>query len=220
MDLNVLIIDDHPPIVEGYKSILSYNPNGYKLNVIAAYNCETAYSIITEKFKPVAFDIVLVDVTLPPFKEKNIESGEDIAVLVKEHLPETKIIMLTSHSESLVLYSILNKCQPDGLLVKSDFLPEEFLHAFDTVVKGENYYSITVRNLRNDMDSNVKTLDSYNRQIILLLSQGVKTKNFHEHIHLSTSAIEKRKVIIKDYLGILKGTDEDILREARKQGLI
>lgn len=220
MNLNVLMVDDHPPIIEGYKSILSYNTFGYNLNTIAAYNCETAYFIITEKLKPIAFDIVFVDVTLPPFREKNIESGEDLALLVKEHLPGTKIIMLTSHTESLVLYRILNECQPDGLLVKSDFLSEEFLLAFDTVVKGEKYYSETVRNHKNEMLSNVKTLDSYNRQIIMLLSQGVKTKNFHEHINLSTSAIEKRKVIIKDYFGILKGTDEDILREARKQGLI
>ncbi len=220
MDLNVLMVDDHPPIIEGYKSILSFNPNGYNLNTVAAYSCEAAYYIITEKLKPIAFDIVLVDVTLPPFQEKNMESGEDLVLLVKKHLPEAKIIMLTSHSESLVLYRILNECQPDGLLVKSDFLSEEFLIAFDTVVKGGKYYSTTVKNQQNEMSSNVKTLDSYNRQIILLLSQGVKTKNFHDYINLSTSAIEKRKSVIKDYFGIIKGTDEDILREARKQGLI
>lgn len=220
MDLNVLMVDDHPPIIEGYRAILSYNTFGYNLETVAAYSCEAAYFIITEKLKPIAFDIVLVDVTLPPFQEKNIESGEDLVLLVKEHLPEAKIIMLTSHTESLVLYRILNECQPDGLLVKSDFLSEEFLLAFDVIVKGGKYYSATVKNHKNDMISNVKTLDSYNRQIIILLSQGVKTKNFHEHINLSTSAIEKRKVVIKDYFGIVKGTDEDILREARKQGLI
>ena len=220
MDLNVLMVDDHLPIIEGYKSILSFNPYGYNLNTVAAYNCEAAYFIITEKLKPIAFDIVLVDVTLPPFQEKNIESGEDLVVLVKKHLPGTKIIMLTSHTESLVIYRILTECQPDGLLVKSDFLSEEFLIAFDTVVKGGKYYSTTVKNQQNEIISSVKTLDSYNRQIIMLLSQGVKTKNFHEYINLSTSAIEKRKAVIKDYFGIIKGTDEDILREARKQGLI
>lgn len=220
MDLNVLMVDDHPPIIEGYKSILSYNPFGYNLHTVAAYSCEAAYFIITEKAKPIPFDIVFVDVTLPPFQEKNIESGEDLVLLVKEHLPEAKIIMLTSHTESLVLYRILSECQPDGLLVKSDFLSDEFLVAFDTIVKGGKYYSATVKNQKNEMISSVKTLDSYNRQIIILLSQGVKTKNFHHHINLSTSAIEKRKTVIKDYFGILKGTDEDILREARKQGLI
>jgi DNA-binding NarL/FixJ family response regulator len=220
MDLNVLMVDDHPPIIEGYKSILSFNTFGYNLNTIAAYSCEAAYAIITEKLKPIAFDIVLVDVTLPPYQEKDLESGEDIVLLVKQHLPGTKIIMLTSHSESLVIYRILNGCDPDGLLVKSDFLPDEFLLAFDTVVKGERYYSSTVRAQRDEMMSSIKTLDSYNRQIIMLMSQGVKTKNFHDYINLSTSAIEKRKAIIKDYFGIGKGTDEDILREARKQGLI
>lgn len=220
MDLNVLMVDDHPPIIEGYRSILSFNTNGYNLNTVVAYSCETAYFIITEKLKPIAFDIVLVDVTLPPFPGKNLESGEDIVPLVKQHLPEAKIIMLTSHTESLVIYRILTECQPDGLLIKSDFQSEEFLIAFDTVVKGEKYYSTTVKNHQNEMASSVKTLDSYNRQIIMLLSQGVKTKNFHEYINLSTSAIEKRKSIIKDYFGITKGTDEDILREARKQGLI
>ena len=220
MDLNVLMVDDHPPIIEGYKSILSYNPFGYNLHTIAAYCCETAYFIITEKAKPFAFDIVFVDVTLPPFQEKNIESGEDLVLLVKQHLPEAKIVMLTSHTESLMLYRILNECQPDGLLVKSDFLSDEFLAAFDTIVKGGKYYSATVKTQINEMISSVKTLDSYNRQIIILLSQGVKTKNLHEHVNLSTSAIEKRKAVIKDYFGIAKGTDEDILREARKQGLI
>lgn len=220
MNLNVLMVDDHPPIIEGYKSILSFNSNGYNLDTVAAYSCETAYYIITEKLKPIAFDIALVDVTLPPYQEKNLESGEDIVHLIKKNLPRTKIIMLTSHTESIVLYRILTECQPDGLLVKSDFQSEEFLVAFDTVVKGGKYYSTTVKNQQNEMASNVKTLDSYNRQIIMLLSQGVKTKNFHEYINLSTSAIEKRKSVIKDYFGITKGTDEDILREARKQGLI
>ena len=63
-------------------------------------------------------------------------------------------------------------------------------------------------------------MDNYNRQIIILLSQGVKTKNLPDLLYLSKSAIDKRKAIIKQLLGIDKGNDEDILKEARKQGLI
>ena len=29
MELQVLMVDDHPPIIEGYKSILSFNSFGY-----------------------------------------------------------------------------------------------------------------------------------------------------------------------------------------------
>jgi DNA-binding NarL/FixJ family response regulator len=53
-----------------------------------------------------------------------------------------------------------------------------------------------------------------------MLSKGIKTKTIQEQLHLSKSAVDKRKVAIKSYLGIDKGNDEDILREARKRGLI
>jgi hypothetical protein len=87
-------------------------------------------------------------------------------------------------------------------------------------VRGENYYSKTIHKLNKEANSNRKILDHYNQKIILLLSQGIKTKNLHEHLHLSVSAIDKRKVSIKIFFGIEKGTDEDIIREARKQGFI
>lgn len=220
MEINVLMVDDHPPIIEGYKAILSFNTFGYSINTVVAYNCETAYNIITNTIKPIVFDLVFIDVTLPPFAEKCINSGEDLVFLVKQYQPNAKIVILTSHAESFVLHRILKDCKPEGLLIKSDFLSDEFLVAFDTILKGENYYSATVKNQKHELISSNKTLDSYNIQIIILLSQGVKTKNFHEHINLSTSAIEKRKAVIKDYFGITKGTDEDILREARKLGFI
>jgi len=212
------MIDDHPPIIEGYKSILTLNPYGYDLNTTTAFSCEIAYKIITTTKIP--FDIVMVDITLPPYPEKGINSGEDLVILVKKYLPNTKVMVLTSHAESLVLYRILKECNPDGLLVKSDFLSDEFLIAFDTIVKGDTYHSISVKNLKTDLVPSTKYLDNYNRQIIILLAQGIQTKSLSERLNLSKSAIDKRKAIIKQYFGIEKGTDEDILREARKQGLI
>jgi DNA-binding NarL/FixJ family response regulator len=145
-----------------------------------------------------------------------MNSGEDLVDLVRTQFPNAKIVVLTSHTETLVLSRILNHCKPDGLLVKSDFFSEEFLVAFDTILKGKHYYSETAKNLK----SNTILLDNYNRQIIEMLSKGIKTKTIQEQLHLSKSAIDKRKVAIKSYLGIDKGNDEDILREARKRGLI
>ena len=220
MELNVLMVDDHPPIIEGYKAILSCNTSGFTIKTVMAYSCETAYTILTETTKPIVFDMVFMDITLPPFTDKNIHSGEDLVQLVKKHHPLSKIVILTSHTESLLIYRILYECKPDGLLIKSDFLSEEFLFAFDTILKGGKYYSATVKSQKHDLLSHHTLLDTYNRQIIILMSKGIKTKNLHEHINLSTSAIEKRKVIIKDYFGIKKGNDEDILREVRKRGLL
>ncbi len=217
--LNVFIVDDHAPIIEGYKSILSYNLAGTPLNIKQAHDCESAYRILSAS-GPDQFDIVMIDVTLPPFLEKNLHSGTDLVPVIRQYLPKAKIIILTSHTESLVLYQIFENCKPNGLLVKSDFTAEELLLAFDTIAKGENYYSKTIHKLDKAVSTHKKILDFYNQQILLLLSQGIKTKNLHEHLHLSVSAIDKRKAAIKVFFGVEKGTDEDILREARRQGFI
>ncbi len=218
MELKVLMVDDHPPIIEGYKSILAYNPHGYVLDTTSAYSCEAARDTLANATK--SFDIVFLDLTLPPFPEGKLYSGEDLIPIVRKYHPEAKIIVLTSHSESIVLYKILNEHSPNGLLVKSDFQSPELVVAFDAVVKGESYFSRTIHKYQKTWEEKSKVMDSYNRQILLLLSQGVQTKSLPDLLHLSKSAIDKRKAIIKQIFGIDKGTDEDILREARRQGLI
>ncbi len=218
MEVTVLMIDDHPPIIEGYKAILSYNPYGYMLNTTTVFSCESAYELLSTT--KTSFDLVMIDYTMPPYPEKSIHSGADLVPIIRQYLPKTKIMMMTSHSESLLLRKLKNECNPEGLLVKSDFHAEEFLDAFDKIVKGGNYYSSTIKSLKQEVKENAKALDGYNRQIIMLLSQGIQTKNLPEYLNLSKSAIDKRKVFIKEFFDVEKGTDEDILREARKQGLI
>lgn len=220
MKVKILMVDDHPSMIEGYKIILSYNNLGFEIETTTAFNCESAYEIITNKSKKVSFDLVFLDYSLPPYEEKNITSGEDLAMLTKTHLPDSKIVMLTSHTEALVLYNILRNVEPAGLLVKSDFTADELLIAFDIIMKGEIYHSVTVKQCMKELLSKKVYLDNFNRQIITLLAQGIKTKSLPNHLNLSISSIEKRKVQIKDYFCIEKGTDEDIIREAKRLGLI
>ncbi|MES2410852.1 MAG: response regulator transcription factor [Bacteroidota bacterium] len=218
MEIQVLMVDDHPPIIEGYRSILAYNSFGYILNTTAVHSCETAYNAIFQAKRP--FDIVFLDLTLPSYFEKNINSGEDLIPIVRKQHPNAKVVILTSHSEAIVLFKIINDHKPEGVLVKSDFQAQELIEAFNVVVEGGTYFSETVINHRKSWGEKNKVMDSYNRQILSLLAQGIKTKNFPELLHLSKSAIDKRKAILKQLLGIDKGNDEDILKEARKQGLI
>ena len=89
MELQVLMVDDHPHIIEGYRSILAYNSFGYVLNTTAAHSCEDAYKkIFHAKF---AFDIVFLDLTLPTYLGKNLNSGEDLIPIVKSQHPNAKV---------------------------------------------------------------------------------------------------------------------------------
>jgi two-component system, NarL family, response regulator NreC len=220
MYVKILMVDDHPSMIEGYKIILSYNELGYDVDVTAVHNCEDAYEIISKKGSANNFDLVFLDYSLPPYEKKKIKNGEDLAVLVQKRFPKAKIVILTSHTEAILLYNIIKRVNPEGLLVKSDFTADELLLAFDIIMNGHVYFSNTVRQIIKDLSSNSMYLDTINRSIISLVSQGIKTKSLPGHLNLSLSAVEKRKVFIKEYFGITKGNDEDLIREARKLGLV
>ena len=218
--MNVLIIDDHPSQIEGYKAILSYNELGIDINFTQAVNSKEAYEIITNPVDYPFFDIILLDIRMPEYPEKKIYSGEDLGVLINSHIPKSKIIIITSHYEGLVLYNLLQKIEPSGLMVKSDFDGEDLLKAFQIIYKNGTYYSETVQKAREIITSNSKFLDSTNRKIILLLSQGVKTIQLTDYLDLSISSIEKRKIAIRDYLGLQKASQEDIIGKAKELGLV
>jgi two-component system, NarL family, response regulator NreC len=217
MKVKILIIDDHPSMIEGYKVILSLNDFGYEVEVTPAYNCEMALNHIEPNCN---FDIAFVDYNLPAFESRNLNSGIDLAKIIRKINPDTKVVFLTSHSESIVLYDIITSINPEGLLVKSDFTADELLMAFDKILRGDVYRSNTVKNNVKELLSNKVYLDDYNRQIISLLSKGIKTKSMPNYINLSMSSIEKRKANIRTFLGIEGGNDEDIINAAKKAGLV
>jgi DNA-binding NarL/FixJ family response regulator len=220
MPIKILMIDDHPLQIDGYKTVLSLHHFGDEIEITTANNCEEAYGIITNTVNTIFFDLIFLDFSLPPYPEKNIYNGEDLALELKKYLPNSKILILTSHWESFVLYNLIKKTDPAGLLVKSDFNGDELLDAVSLILKGENYYSHTAKESLKSLASRQDFLDTIDKQIITLLSQGYKTDTLVSELQLSKSTIEKRKVKIKDNLGINKGNDEDIIRECRRLGFI
>jgi two-component system, NarL family, response regulator NreC len=217
MHVKVLMIDDHPPITEGYKAILSQISDRYTIDVTMAFTAKNGYEIISTIHD---FQLIYIDFTLPVYEEKGIHSGQDLIPFIRKYCPLAKVLVATSHSESLLLYNLINDFKPDGVMIKSDVKSEDFIEAFEIIINDGNYYSRSIVELQKEWEKKSKILDSYNRQILLLLAEGAKTKSLPEILHLSQSAIDKRKATIKMIFGIEKGNDEDILREARKQGLV
>lgn len=218
--INILIVDDHPFIIEAYKNtIAGYHPSQFEFNITQANDCRSAYDIITNP-QMIPYDVAFFDISMPPYEEKNILSGEDLAKLMKNTLPTCRIILLTMHTESLKINNIIQKINPNGLIIKNDLTFDELLTAFDKILKNENYYSQTVVKFVSQNSGENMTIDDFDRQILYHLSRGVKTKNIPLHTSLSLSAVEKRKLNLKDLFQIRDGGDEDLLREAKNRGFL
>lgn len=220
MNIKILMIDDHPLILEGYKTTLAQNSIGIKLDVKTIVSLEEGYELTQNKEELRSFDLCFIDRKMPPFSKKNLYNGEDLAFLIKKVHPQIKLVMLTSHTEPILLYEIRQKLQPEGILVKSDLDFRELLDAFQTIVEGKNYYSQVVREGFETIKKHLDFFDETDRKIIFLLSQGLRTKNLPESLNLTLSCINTRKKNIKDNLRIESGDDEAIVREAKKVGLL
>jgi DNA-binding NarL/FixJ family response regulator len=217
--MHLFIVEDHPAMIEGYKGILNAHFNSNILRFTTAYTFEQAYKAVEQAQE--AFDVALLDLAMPAYPEQKIFSGEDMAKHINQKFPETKIMFLTSHTEGIVLYNLIRTLNPNAVLVKSDFQSDELVQALNTVNEGENYYSQTARNCLKAVANLYDGLDSYDRRIIFLLTKGIKTKNIPEHLPISLSAVDKRKAKIRLFFDIPKGgTDQDIIKEAQRLGLV
>jgi DNA-binding NarL/FixJ family response regulator len=217
---NILIVDDHPTMIEGYRSILSFNPYGYLFNIQAANSCQEAFEILKFPTNKNKFDAVVIDLSLPACKELNLLAGDDLIPLVRATNFTAKTIVITSHAEHFLLYQLYVNHNPDAILIKSDIISNELIEAFKAVFTDKRHYSLTMLEAKKRLTANDFFLDEIDIQIIMLLADGVKNKNLVDYLPLTISAIDKRKVKIKNFFNIEKGNDEDIIREAKAKKFI
>ena len=220
MELDVLIIENEEMMVEGYKTMFNHNKEIYNVTITEAHNCENAYKLITNLETNSKYHVVLLDYSLPAFIEKKVFNGLDLGILIREFMPNAKIIMITSHFDSIKLFDIVKKIQPNGLLIKHDYRPTMLINIVETVLNNETYYSPEAKeNIKQPLLTS-GALDKVDKEIILLIAQGLQISSIANKLNMSDDTIKKRKSKIKDLLGILKGSDEDILRECRALGLL
>lgn len=220
--LRILMVDDHPMIIEGYQMTLVATKKAHQhLEIDIAHDCDMANELIKKAANNEnPYDVLFFDISLPASKDGLITSGEDLAKIARTYLPDARVIILTMFNESFRILNIIKEINPEGLLIKSDLTSSELAEAFQHILSSPPYYSSTVNNFLNTTITSDIYLDDVNRKILHLLSQGVKTKTLKEHIDLSMSAIEKRKKHLKLIFDAEDGKDETLLKNAREKGFL
>ena len=219
--LRILAIDDHEMIMLGYKFILERIMfDDYTIIVDTATTYDDGRKKIEDSSTGFSYDILLLDVQLFPPNEHQIYSGEDLGVLARKLVPETKIIFLSSFSDGFRINSILKSVDPDGYMIKSDIDPKTLEDAIKTVVKNPPYYSAkALRAIRKKMSTDI-TLSENDKKILFYLAKGTKTKDLEQFIKLSHSAIENRKRQLKVLFGTEKENDLALILAAKEKGFI
>jgi len=124
------------------------------------------------------------------------------------------------HTELIKINNIIKDINPNGLIIKNDLTFDELLLAFDKILNNDNYYSQTVIKFVSQSQYENIQIDEFDKQILFHLSKGIKTKDIPTYVPLSLSAVEKRKLGLKELLNLKGGSDVELISEAKNKGLI
>lgn len=216
--LNVLIVDDHPLIIEAYKNVLE--KLNFDSSIETFMDIDSTISKLKDKEYLKSIDLIFLDIKLPASSNKLIVSGEGLGTFLQENGVDAKIIIATTLNDNFRLYSILKNVDPDGLLVKNDLTSDELMIAIDYVLNNIPYYSKSVLQLMRKQISNDFILDNIDGRLLYELSLGTKMKELPEVLPLSIAGIERRKRNLKMLFNVENQGDKELVLIAKEKGFI
>ena len=193
--IKILIADDHKLLIDGLRPLLESRGN---LEVVGVAMDGLAAASKAAELKP---DIVLLDISMPKL------NGIDAARRILENSPDTKIIMLSMHADRKFIQESL-QVGASGYILKES-AAREVIEAIQTVVKGEMFFSKSVRDqvlrdyvkwVRNGTDMSSSPLSGREREVLQLLAEGKTTKEIAALLYVSVKTVESHRKQIMDKL--------------------
>lgn len=216
----ILLVDDHPLIVEGYRMALSgHEAIAQSYRFEGAFDCSEAKQKIDqaiEEEKP--YDLALVDFSLPKGELSSWEDGGDIIRYIKKEMPSCRTITITGHTEILTIYEIVKNIRPTSVIGKNEITPQVLIDIVTRVLGGGTYQSPLVKQCLEKMLNKEVMYDDYNRAILILLAKGHKLVDLEKYIPLSTPTIKKRIAKMKTAFGSLDSAN--LVQDAIRLGFV
>ncbi len=192
--ITLLIIDDHELVREGICRLLEDQAH---ISVLAeAASGEEAIRLAAE-LKP---EIILMDISMPGI------GGLEATHRLLQMNPKQKIIILTAHTEG-PFPKVLLRAGAVGYISKNSGL-SEMQAAIETIHKGKPYISpdiaqkLAIAALNPDNDSPFDRLSQRELQIIMLISQGLRTQEIAKRLCLSPKTISTYRSRLMDKLEV------------------
>ena len=205
--IKVLLVDDHPLVLEGIQAIIeTYN----HIEVVGA-TCAAGKALdIATRTEP---DVVMMDINMPEL------NGLDAIELFKEQLPNTRLLMLSMHdSREYISTSVMYGAS--GYVLK-DVSTNEIIAAIEAVAAGGTYFSSGVSDVLMRMKDHQKPcgpLTTREQAVLLLVAEGKSSKDVAGQLEISARTVETHRKNIKKKLGI--STTAGLTRYAIESGLI
>ena len=206
-DIRVLMVDDHPVVREGVRTLLSTISG---LEVVGAAGDGATGVSMAEELQP---DVVLMDLFMPEM------DGVEAIRRILAKCPSSAVLVLSGSSGDQKIYEAVR----EGALgyLSKDAEPEELGRAIRQVHRGEPFLSpeLTRKLISSRMEPTPpqESLTPRESEILVFVSQGWDDDKIAQHLHVAKVTVRTHVKNILGKLGL--GNRVEATLYALRQGL-
>jgi two-component system response regulator NreC len=196
MAVRILIADDHGIVRAGLRALLSGMPD---LEIVGEASDGDETLRLAGELHP---DIVLLDVSMPGI------GGIEVTRHLKQHLPETHVLILTVHEDRTLLREAI-RAGASGYILKRA-AEAEMVAAIEAARRGELYVHPAMTRLllqdhvpkRSPRRGGPSAVSPRERDVLRLLARGYTNRQAAEELGLSVRTVEAHRANLMAKLGL------------------
>jgi len=213
MNINILVVDNHMLVREGFSALLEKSPD---LKVVGEAKDGREAVHLARKLKP---SQVIMDIAMPGM------NGIDATRQIVARVPGVKVLALSMYSDKRFVIAML-AAGASGYLLK-ECTSEEVIRAIHVVEEGGVYLcpqiariasEAYVRQLSTGTDSLISdVLSPRERETLQLIAEGKTTKETASILNVSVKTVESHRLRIMNKLNV--HSVAELTRYAVREGL-
>jgi DNA-binding NarL/FixJ family response regulator len=183
--ISLIIVEDHPVVVEGLQ--LMFNSSGnYHVEGVAGTGKECL--LLLQYLSP---DVLLLDINLPDI------SGIELCKLILDKHPDQKVLALTTYTERVFIQQMLDN-GAFGYVLKNS-TPEEIMDGINEVNAGNKYLCAEAENLLKKSHENELMITRRESSVLKLLAEGFTNLEIADKLFISPLTVDshRKNLIIK-----------------------
>jgi DNA-binding NarL/FixJ family response regulator len=194
MTIRVVLADDHPVVSEGLRVLIEAQPD---VRVVGMAHNGLEAAQMVRMFRP---DVVIMDHSMPEM------NGTEATRMIKGRFPETQIIMLSMHANSVHAYRAL-QAGASGYVLKQAS-GTQVVDAIRAVCAGKRYVSESLaaellnRLVSESPDDPLDHLSARERQVLQMLAEGKSVAGIADRLSLSPKTVDTYRARLMQKLGL------------------
>ncbi len=187
--INIIIVDDHPMVIEGLKSLLVDREDMRVVETFTKGNEALAYLSTQPR------GIALLDISLPDI------NGTELCGKITEANHHVKVLGMSTYSEVSIIHQMIQH-GAKGYLLKNASM-DELVRAILLVHDGNMYFSPEVQKILAEFSiKDQPKLTRREREVLELIAAGTTTQQIAEQLFVSPLTIETHRRNLMQKFGV------------------